>query len=116
MHGFLWQNGFMTDLNALLPPGSSLTPWGDGAFINDRGEIAEMGVLPDGDVHAFLLIPCDENHPGVEGCDYSMVEVSAAVTQTSPAVRNASSGTLPQSRMRLMNGYRFPGRAFGPRN
>ena len=78
-HGFLWQNGFMTDLNALLPPGSSLTPEGDGAVINDRGEIAEMGVLPDGDIHAFLLVPCDENHSGIEDCDYSMVEASTAV-------------------------------------
>ena len=65
VHGFLWQNGFMTDLNALLPPSSSLTPWGDGAFINDRGEIAGVRVLPDGDLHAFVLVPCRE---GDEGC------------------------------------------------
>jgi probable HAF family extracellular repeat protein len=67
-HAFLWENGSMTDLNALLPPGSSLTPWGDGAFINDRGEIAGVRVLPDGDLHAFLLIPCDEND-GDSECD-----------------------------------------------
>jgi probable HAF family extracellular repeat protein len=110
-HLFLWQNGFMTNLNALLPPGSGLTPWGDGAFINNRGEIAGVRVLPDGDLHAVLLIPCDENHPGVEGCDYSMVEASAAVPQTSPAVRNTSSRTLPPSLVRRMNRYRFPGLA-----
>jgi probable HAF family extracellular repeat protein len=78
LHGFLWQNGFMTDLNALLPPGSSLTPEGDGAVINDRGEIAEMGVLPDGDIHAFLLVPCDENHQDIKDCDFSEVEESAS--------------------------------------
>ena len=88
-HGFLWQNGFMTDLNALLPPGSSLTPEGDGAVINDRGEIAEMGLLPDGDIHAFLLVPCDENHPGIEGCDYSMVEV-VAQPPARPVARKAT--------------------------
>ena len=80
-HGFLWQNGFMTDLNALLPPGSSLTPEGDGAFINDRGEIAEMGVLPDGDIHAFLLVPCDEHHQDIEDCDFSEVEEGASAVR-----------------------------------
>jgi probable HAF family extracellular repeat protein len=88
-HGFLWQNGFMTDLNALLPPGSSLTPWGDGAFINDRGEIAGLRVLPDGDLHAFLLAPCDENHQDIEGCDYGMVDASVATSASSrPFVQN----------------------------
>jgi probable HAF family extracellular repeat protein len=93
-HAFLWENGSMTDLNALLPPGSSLTPWGDGAFINDRGEIAGVRVLPDGDLHAVLLIPCDQNqnhseregcecdrhHPDAEGCEEAR-EGTAAETQ-----------------------------------
>jgi probable HAF family extracellular repeat protein len=64
-HGFLWQNGFMTELNVFAPPGSSLTTWGDGIFINDRGEIAGLRVLPDGNLHAFLLVPCGE---GTDGC------------------------------------------------
>ena len=66
VHGFLWQNGVMTDLNAFAHPGSNLTTWGDGIFINDRGEIAGVRVLPDGDLHAFLLVPCDEDHPDID--------------------------------------------------
>jgi len=118
---FLWaKGGPMLDLNSLIPPNSSIyLNW---AFdINDQGEISGIGTpqgCDDFDLcgHAFLLMPCDDAHPGIEVCDYSMVEASAAVTQTSPVVRNASSGTLPQSRMRWMNGYRFSGRAFRPRN
>jgi probable HAF family extracellular repeat protein len=65
----------MVDLNTLVPPGSALyltIP----ATINDRGEIAGVGVLANGDQHAFQLIPCDQHHPGIEGCDYSLVNVS----------------------------------------
>jgi len=102
----------MVDLNTLVAPGSDLTLT-YASFINDRGEIAVSGVLPNGDGRAALLIPCDENHPGVEGCDYSMVEAPAAVPQASHAVRDAVSGKWPQSLIRRMNRYRFPGRAFG---
>jgi probable HAF family extracellular repeat protein len=73
-HGFLWENGGpMVDLNTLIPPGSGID-LGGAVSINDRGEINGEGVLPNGDVHAFLLIPCDENHRDIEGCDYSLVD------------------------------------------
>jgi hypothetical protein len=45
-------------------------------FINDRGEIVGQGLLPNGDVHAVLLLPCDENHPEIDGCDYRAVEAT----------------------------------------
>jgi probable HAF family extracellular repeat protein len=77
--GLLWESGGPSiDLNSLLVPRSSLTV-GDVNYINDRGEIAATGVLPDGDQHAILLVPCDDNHPGINGCDYSIVEASAAI-------------------------------------
>jgi hypothetical protein len=84
--------------------------------MNDRGEIAGFGLLANGDLHAYLLIPCDEHHPGIEGCDYNMAETLPAAARTGSAVRNSSSGTLPLPLLRRMNRYRFPGLAFGPRN
>ena len=46
----------MVALNDLVLPGSNLNITG-GAFINDRGEIAGLGVLPNGDTRAVLLVP-----------------------------------------------------------
>jgi probable HAF family extracellular repeat protein len=112
-HGFLWQNGVMTDLNAFVPPGSGLT-LSDAGFISDRGEIAGVGVLPDGNTHAVLLVPCGE---GEEGCRDS-TEGTAADTQggsaphTQPA--EATQGrltpeTLAALRARFARRYHFPG-------
>jgi probable HAF family extracellular repeat protein len=110
--GFLWQDGVMTDLNTLIPPGSPLfikEPLG----INDRGEIVGFGLDSNGNERAFLLTPCDEKL-GDEGCGEGGGE--SAVPENSPAVRNASSRPLPQSLMRRMNRYRFRGPTFGPKN
>jgi len=55
---FLWEDGGpMVDLNTLIPPDSGLHLEA-AETINDRGEIAGNGVDPDGNQHAFLLIPC----------------------------------------------------------
>jgi probable HAF family extracellular repeat protein len=102
IHGFLWEKGHMIDLNSLIPPGVQLR---FGININDRGEIAAVGKIPnsvDPDFyslydHAFLLIPCDENHRDVEGCKD---DGASAATQTTPAGHDASRLTLPLSRMR----------------
>jgi len=117
-HLFLWQNGLMTDLNAFAPPGSSLTPWGDGAFINDRGEIAGLRVLPDSDLHAFVLVPCGKGTDGcvdaVEGAagTASMIRSSAApATQRRPTATVANpalSGMLDRLRARRSPWYRAP--------
>jgi probable HAF family extracellular repeat protein len=72
---FLWEKGSIVDLNTLISTESPLHLTVAG-YISDQGEIAAYGVLPNGDQHTALLIPCDENHPGVAGCDYSLVDAN----------------------------------------
>ena len=111
--GFLWQDGVMTDLNTLIPPGSPLflkEPIG----INDRGQISGFGLLSNGEQRGFLLTPCDEDNANDEGCEEGGSE--DAVPQTNPAPRDVSNGTLPQSLMRRMSRYHFPGRTFSPKD
>jgi hypothetical protein len=85
-HAFLWEGDSMIDLNALIPSGSRLKLT-YAVAINDRGEIAGFGVPPgvlpeeyETKGHGYMLIPCDENHPDLEGCDYNLVEKDPAVT------------------------------------
>jgi probable HAF family extracellular repeat protein len=75
---FLWEDGGpMVNLSPLVSNTTSLTALGV-ININDGGEIAGIGHFVDfGDNgHAVLLIPCDENHPNLEGCDYSLVDAA----------------------------------------
>ena len=91
----LWQNGSIADLNTLIPPNSGLQIY-VAYQNNDRGEIAAQANDANGNNHAILLIPCDRNHPGVEGCDYSMVEAEAdavAAVQV-PKVARTPSGAM----------------------
>jgi len=73
--GVLWQGGVMTDLNTLTPPESPLFLQ-EPVDINDSGEIVGFGLLSDGEQRGFLLTPCDEKHPDVDGCDYSLVDAN----------------------------------------
>jgi len=106
--GFLWEDGGPTvDLSTLIPPNPDLQL--DHAFyINDRGEIAARGVFSNGDTHSLVLIPCDENHANVEGCDYTRVDPTAAVQTSAP--RFAPSGTQRPPRSQWSGRYHMRGK------
>ncbi|HET6177292.1 MAG TPA: hypothetical protein VFE61_10185 [Candidatus Sulfotelmatobacter sp.] len=118
-HAFLWEGGGpIVDLNTLIPPGSSLRlTYAVG--INDTGEIVGFGVPPgvppeDYELqgHAFVLIPCDANHPGIEGCDYSLVNATTAAQSAAP--RYVHGGTERSRQSQRSNRYHL--RSTGPSN
>jgi probable HAF family extracellular repeat protein len=113
-HAFFWEAGSgMIDLNTLIPSGSDLQ-LSVALGINEHGEIVGEGFPPDcTDMdhcsfdHAYLLIPCDENHPNVEGCDYSLVDPVAAPQR--PVRRDLPVGTRPPNRSPRTNRFHTPG-------
>jgi hypothetical protein len=105
----LWDDGSIFDLNALIPSGSPLYVQ-SADTINDRGEIAAQAVDANGNGHAVLLIPCDENQPEVEGCDYSLVNPAAAARENPASARQKPTTTAP----RMNNVGRMPRRRPGP--
>jgi probable HAF family extracellular repeat protein len=93
LHVFLWENGEMVDLNSLVNPPSDaqvLEP----SYINERGEITGTAMLPNGDVHAVLLIPNGSR---------------SAATQANPTVapRPRAARLSPAQRLRAMIRQRF---------
>ena len=86
---FLWQGGVMADLNTLVKPGSTSLYLVFGNDINSRGEIAAYAFdQSNGEFHAALVIPCDEQHAGDVGCADSTQATPAALMGNSerPAV------------------------------
>ena len=84
VHAFLWERGSMADLNALLVPLDGNVQLNAAVGLNERGEIVAQGTLPNGDQHAYVLVPCDENHQDVNGCDYSLFEAGSATNAAPP--------------------------------
>jgi probable HAF family extracellular repeat protein len=62
-HGFIWQDGVLTDLNTLIPADSNLFII-SASNINEAGQISGMGTVMSGphagDIHAYLLTPTNE--------------------------------------------------------
>jgi len=99
LHGFVWQpKGPMIDLNAFVPPDSDLTIT-DGQTINDRGEIAASGMMPNGDFHAVLLIPCGATASPGDRCRDAMETRSRRVFVHSQGAQ----GRLLKQRLGMWN-------------
>jgi probable HAF family extracellular repeat protein len=70
---FLWQNGAMHDLNALIPAHSPFMHLLVAFGINDVGQIVGFGVTSAGDVHGFLATP-REGEDGSESAEAARPE------------------------------------------
>jgi hypothetical protein len=93
----------MVDLNSLIPGNSSLELV-TALDINDRGEIAGIGVPPgvsfqdaDRRGHAFLLIPCEGDNSEANGCEDAPEATDAAI-QNNPASVTEASTMVTQGR------------------
>lgn len=106
---FLWEaGGPMVDLNTLISRdlGVQLRNVFD---INDRGEMAVVGVFPDGTHRPVLLIPCDDQD-GNDSCQDSLIALPS-MERSFPSVRpdishNLRSRSMPMTQ-RARLGYRF---------
>lgn len=94
--GCLWENGTLYDLNALIPPDSGFYIR-DVNYINDRGEIAVTGVLPNGDQHALLLIPFERDD------DQEAGELPVAPS-VPPQIRQSSRSLVSSGRQNPIRG------------
>jgi probable HAF family extracellular repeat protein len=117
-HAFLWEDGGpMIDLNALIPANSSLLLL-DAAYINDRGEIAGHGLTPNGENHAFLLVP-DGDCNG--DCEAEMAaSQNTALSAPNSATMKQGNETfvnpLERFRSQMRQRYHISGQPAAPRN
>jgi probable HAF family extracellular repeat protein len=97
LNAALWDSGAVIDLNSFVAPSSNLHLIGDDIYINDSGAIAGTGALPNGDIRAFVLIPCEGKHIDDEGCrdeGESIVTETQASSRTITRPANATQGRL----------------------
>ena len=99
--GLLWDHGKLYDLNTLVLPNSGLTI-GDVNFISDRGEIAAMGVLPNGDQHAVLLIPATADE--IAAAD--ALDASQRTPKAPDTLNRNSENSVSGGRYKMLSMYR----------
>ena len=106
--GFLCEDGGpMVDLSTLIPTNPDLQL--DHAFqINDRGEITARGTFSNGDTHSLVLIPCDENHPDVAGCDYELIDAETAARINQNPTQRPGALTPATHMARMFHRFRSP--------
>ena len=106
------------DLNAYVLPGSDLVVT-DGETMNDRGEIAGSGKLPNGDFHAIVLTPCGKEVSDAEGCQDARNTDTGAKTNLAPLAGNqtgANHGPLtPEALNAIRDRFTRRYRNFGKR-
>jgi len=107
---FLWQNGTMTDVNSLVPAGSTPLYLFFGNDINSQGEIAAYAFdQSNGEFHAAVAIPCDREHASDEACSGGAQGRTSSVSDTPPS----QTVTLPENvRQLLRRRLRFAAGAF----
>jgi len=125
----LWQNGVPRDLNTLVP-GPPFSPLYllDAFDINASGEIVGFGLAINGDLHAFLATPCDEDHADVESCKQGAgvtaaeepiqletgTESPSALTRGDPVLGGRFGGMLGRFRAPQSREHQLPSLGSGP--
>ena len=94
LHLFLWEHGSIVNLTALIRPGADVV-FNDPVMINDRGEIAGNGAMPDGTPHAVLLVPdgdcddeCNARLAAADALSVSPVRNREMISPLNPAERS----------------------------
>jgi probable HAF family extracellular repeat protein len=126
----IWRDGVAIDLNTLVPgpPFSPLYLLSANA-INDHGEVVGQGLASNGEVHAFLAVPCDQDHvddapcnddevaTGVDAAGTSEGTVRASAAEGSrPTLAGRFGGKLGLPQIPQISGRRVPAFGSGARN
>ena len=105
-HAVLWEHQHITDLNAEIVQSPLLLVEADS--INDSGKIVGVGMLPNGDWRAYLLIPCKGRELPAPDC-----QKPARGTKGIPQLTQAEASRFDSLRVGSKPVFSWP--RFGPR-